>query len=234
MSGMPRRVAEAGPGELASLPTPCASCVFWESDGAPEGGRDPSPQAAAVAKQAWWQATQLEWGNPGLVVRDGERVVAFAVYGPRSHFPRARTLGPSISEDALLLATLWVDEEVRSTGVGELLVRRVLRNTAQRGARAVEAYARRDAEVDVPVRQPKAGLRPIAPGRCVLPEGFLAAAGFALHHDHHAFPLFRLDLRSTVRWHESVGHALSGVRSALARRERVPAPARPASGAGSV
>jgi GNAT superfamily N-acetyltransferase len=190
------------------------------------------PETSAVAKQAWWQATQLEWGNPGLVVRDGDRVVAFAVYGPRSHFPRARTLGPTASDDALLLATLWVDDDERGTGVGELLVRRVLREAAQRGARAVEAYARREPALVATAARGGADGSPVAPGGCVLPEGFLVAAGFGLHHDHHAFPLFRLDLRSTVRWHESVGQALSGVRTALGRRERVPAPVRPASGAG--
>ncbi len=228
---MPRRAVHVGPGELALLPAPCASCVFWEVDGAPEGGRDPAPATSAAAKQAWWQATQLEWGDPGLVVREGDRVVAFAVHGPRSHFPRARTLGPTASEDALLLATLWVDDDERGTGVGELLVRRVLREAAQRGARAVEAYARRGGDDDR-LGSFAHGGDARAPGGCVLPEGFLVAAGFALHHDHHAFPLFRLDLRSTVRWHESVGQALSGVRLVLGRRERVPAPVRPASGGG--
>ena len=67
---------------------------------------------------------------------------------------------------------------------------------------------------------------------CFIPEEFLLANGFEMRSDDMEYPLLRLDLRKTVRWQESVGHALSGVISALGRRERARAPVTPALEAG--
>lgn len=200
---------------LDDLPVPCRSCVFWEVAGAPRGG-SPDRVAGALAKDAWWQATQLEWGTPGKALyRDG-RLVAYATFAPPLHFPRTRRLGPAVSEDALLLATLWVDPEVEGRGLATVLLQAVLSETHRRGARALEAYGER--------RSVGRLLWGTGGGGCVLPESFLLRAGFALRHDHATFPLLRLDLRQTVRWQDSVGHALEGVRSALGRRERAGVP----------
>lgn len=209
---MSRRVHDLALGALGDLPTPCRTCVFWES---PQGRRGGETDAAAgtVAKDAWWQATQLEWGTPGKAVYVDDVLRAFAVFAPSSHFPRARLLGPAFSDDALLLATLWVDPGCRDLGLAKALVASVLRETHRHGAKALEAYGHRG--------RPGLGARTQT---CVLPEAFLLAAGFSVHHEHHAFPLLRLDLRQTARWQESVGHALEGVLSALSRRERAPVP----------
>lgn len=215
---MARRVHDLTLAALRDLPSPCRSCVFWESRGGRRGG-ERDAQAGATAKEAWWQATQLEWGTPGKAVYYHDQLVAFAIFAPSGHFPGARTLGPTFSEDALLLSALWVDPAHERTGLATLLLHSVLRETARRRARALEAY----------------GDRRAAPGSvrgtpsCVLPEAFLLRVGFAVHHEHHAFPLLRLDLRQTARWQESVGHALEGVIAALSRRERAPVPVRPAS-----
>jgi GNAT superfamily N-acetyltransferase len=211
---MSRRVHDLTIAGLHDLPSPCRSCVFWESLDGERGGSSRNPEAATVAKEAWWQATQLEWGTPGKAVYLDDHLVAYAWFGPSAHFPRARRLGPSVSEDALLLATLWVDPAYRDGGLAKVLLQSVLRDAHRHGVRALECYGDRSALSSGP-----------SEAHCILPEGFLLQAGFTVRHDHHAYPLLRLDLRQTVRWQESFNHALEGVISALSRRERAPAPA---------
>jgi len=213
-----RRVVDLSLATLNELPSPCRSCVFWESRDGRRGGATGDPRVAEVAKEAWWQATQLEWGPPGKGVIIDDHLVAYALFAPRDHFPRARRLGPAPSDDALLLATAWVDPAYRQAGLATVLLQSVLRETHRRGARALECYGDR-------LRGTGEAEEAALPGRCVLPEGFLLARGFRLRQDHDEFPLLRLDLRQTVRWQESVGHALEGVVAALSRRERAPVPA---------
>lgn len=213
---MSRRIHDLTLPALHNLPVPCRSCVFWETrDGRPGG----DPRGDTTAKEAWWQATQLEWGTPGKAVYVDDHLVGFAVFAPSAHFPRARTLGPAFSDDALLLATLWIDPAYEDMGLATALLQSVLRETHRRGARALEVYGD---------RRPEAGLPGLTRSRCVIPEGWLLRAGFAVHQDHHTFPLLRLDLRQTARWQESVGHALEGVMGILTRRERAPVPVQPA------
>jgi GNAT superfamily N-acetyltransferase len=202
-------------GSLDDLPQPCRACVFWEVPGARRGPDPRRPQAGRAAKEAWWRVTELEWGTPGKAVYEGEALIAYAVLAPAIHLPRTRELGRGPSDDALILATLWVDPGHRGNGVGKLLIQAMVRETHRRGGRALEAYG---------VRHPD--VRP-APS-CIVPEGFLLACGFAVVQEHATYPLLRLDLRQLARWQESVGHALEGVLSALARRERARIPARPA------
>jgi GNAT superfamily N-acetyltransferase len=204
-----RRIHDLTIGSLDHLPDPCRSCVFWEVASA---GRGPSGDAGRRGKEAWLQATQLEWGAPGKVVYRDDRPVGYGLFAPPSHFPRARRLGHVPSEDALLLAVLWVDPEARETGLAKVLLHALLRETHRRGARALEAYGVRGGEL---------------PASCILPEGFLVANGFTVLHEHPENPLLRLDLRQTVRLQESLGHALEGVIGALSGRERAPAPAGP-------
>lgn len=210
---MSRRVHDLTLAALHDLPSPCRSCVFWESAAGRLGG-ERDARSGATAKEAWWQATQLEWGTPGKALYLDDHLVGFAVFAPSAHFARARLLGPAFSDDALLLATLWVDPAYEGIGVATTLLQSVLRDTHRRGARALEAYG------DRRVRLPG-----VARPTCVIPEGWLLRAGFAVRAEHHAFPLLRLDLRQTARWQESVGHALEGVISVLGRRERTPIPA---------
>ncbi|MPZ73798.1 MAG: GNAT family N-acetyltransferase [Nitriliruptorales bacterium] len=213
---MSRRIHDLGLTNLDGLPATCRACIFWEVSGAPQGPRAGEEAAAAGRKEAWWQATQLEWGTPGKALYVDQRPVGYATFGPAEHFPRARQLGHVVSDDALLLAALWVAPEQRDTGGAKMLLQSVLRETHRRGAKALEAYAARGS----------------GSGRqlttCFIPEEFLLANGFEVRHQHADHPLLRLDLRKTVRWQESFGHALSGVVSALSRRERAPAPSAPA------
>lgn len=208
---MNRRLRDITLDALDDLPLPCRTCVFWEAAGA-RGGDDRDPAAASRAKQAWWQATQLDWGVPGKAAYVDGRLVAFATFAPGPHYATAVRFG-GVSDDALLLTTLWVDPDSRGAGLGRLLLQAALRETHRRGSRALEAYADR--------RLPHGG-----GGACMIGEGFLLAHGFAVRREHPTTPLLRLDLRQTARWQESLSAALEGVATALARRERAPAPAR--------
>jgi GNAT superfamily N-acetyltransferase len=190
--------------------------VFWELVGAQRGPVVGQEELAASGKEAWWQATQLEWGTPGKAMYVDDRAIGYATFAPAEHFPRVRRMGQGVSSDALLLAVLWVHPDHRGTGAAKTLLQSVLRETHRRGCRALEAYGAR---------------LPASNGgfsTCLIPEDFLLANGFELLHNDGDYPLLRLDLRKTVRWQESVSHALEGVVSVLSRRERQRVPARPA------
>lgn len=210
---MSRRVRELDVSVLDDVPEMCRACVFWEVSRAPRGPRRDG-RLGREAKEAWWQATQLEWGIPGRVVYVDDVPVGYATFAPSAHFPRVRQYGRP-SEDALLLATLWIDPEHRGQGLATMLLQSVLREVHKRGGRALEAYGARSAS-------------DLAAG-CMIPETFLLARGFQVLWEHQDSPLLRLDLRQTARWQE-VGHALGEVIATLARRERQPArtPGRPA------
>ena len=214
---MGRRIVDVDSDALPGVGAPCAGCLFWESTDAPQGPRRRSQrdqEDLSSRKAAWWRATQLEWGMPGKLLTVDEDPVAFAAVGPALHYPRIRRLRVAPSEDALLLAALWVDPDHRGRGYGKFLLHAVLRETARRRSMALEAYGAR-------------GVADLGQ-TCFIPESFLLATGFEVHHEDPVHPLLRLDLRKTVRWQESFGHALEGFRSAFGRRERARAPARPA------
>jgi GNAT superfamily N-acetyltransferase len=202
-----RRVREVTVDVLDHLPDTCRACVFWEVAHAPRGPRQ-NPKLGREAKEAWWQATQLEWGVPGRAVYVDDQPVGYATFAPSQHFPRARRFGRP-SDDALLLATLWIDPSYRGQGLATMLLQSMMREVHRRGARALEAYGARSA-LDL--------ARP-----CMIPEGFLLSRGFQVLYERDSRPLLRLDLRQTVRWQE-VGHVLGGVLQNLTRRERQPAP----------
>lgn len=215
---MSRRIRDLPLSTLDHLPEPCRACVFWEVGRAPRGPRR-DVRLGREAKEAWWQATQLEWGVPGKAAYVDDVLAGYATFAPSTHFPRARQLGRP-SDDALLLATLWVEPEHRGAGLATMLLQSVLREVHRRGGRALEAYGARSA-LDLA-------------GPCMVPESFLLSRGFQVLHEHHSSPLLRLDLRQTAWWQE-VGQALGEALSTLARRERqpVPAPTTPAVGARS-
>jgi GNAT superfamily N-acetyltransferase len=203
-----RRIRDLPLHALDHLPETCRACVFWEVGRAPRGPRRDA-RLGREAKDAWWQATQLEWGVPGKAVYVDDVLVGYAMFGPSTCFPRARQLDRP-SDDALLLATLWVDPGHRGTGLATMLLQSVLREVHRRGSRALEAYGARSA-LDLA-------------GPCMVPESFLLSRGFQVLREHHSLPLLRLDLRQTARWQE-VGQALGEAIATLARRERQPAPA---------
>jgi GNAT superfamily N-acetyltransferase len=210
-----RRLRDLTLANLDDLPGICRACVFWEVASAPRGPDPRDLERGRTGKEAWWRVTELEWGTPGKAIYDGDSLVGYATFAPAHQLSRARRLSAGVSEDALLLATLWVDPAQQGRGLAKVLLQAVLRETHRRGGRALEAFGDR-------------GSASWPTATCMLPERFLLACGFSIVQDHATHPLLRLDLRQAVRWQESIGHALEGVLSVLARREGVSIPARPA------
>lgn len=193
---------------LSQLPADCRSCLFWELPDARRGPAEPSAvDDAREAKYLWHRSSELESGPSGVVLTARDQTLGFALWVPAAHARRTRRLGVTPSDDALLLATIWVAPHERGRGHAKALVQEALRHAHDAGFRAVEALGTR-----------------LPPSSCLLTESFLVAVGFEMLREHPHHPVLRIDLRSTVRWHGAVEHALEGVRSAFGRREGQPAP----------
>ena len=91
----------------------------------------------ACSAEEWFGEVISSWGPAGFVMRRGEEVLGFAVYGPQEYLPRAGQypVGP-LDQDAALLAYLKGDARTRR----HLLVR-VVRDLRLRGFGGVEAVA---------------------------------------------------------------------------------------------
>ncbi len=91
----------------------------------------------ACSAEEWFGELEESWGTAGFVMRRGEDVLGFLVYGPRDCLPRAGRypVGP-VDEDAVLLAYLEGDSRTRR----HLLVR-MLRDLRHRGVEKVEAIS---------------------------------------------------------------------------------------------
>ena len=87
--------------------------------------------------EGWFAEVSDSWGPAGFVMRRGEEVLGFAVYGPQGYLPRVGryAVGP-LGEDAALLAYLKGDARARR----HLLVR-VMRDLKLRGFGGIEAIA---------------------------------------------------------------------------------------------
>ncbi len=91
----------------------------------------------AYSAEEWFDEVLSSWGPAGFVVRRGEEILGFAVYGPQRYLPRVGRypVGP-FSEDAALLAYLKGD-----TRTSRHLLVRVMRDLRLRGFGGVEAVA---------------------------------------------------------------------------------------------
>ncbi|MDP8900365.1 MAG: hypothetical protein M3N33_04315 [Actinomycetota bacterium] len=107
----------------------------------------------------WFREMEECWGTAGFVVRRGEEVQGFVVYGPPERFPRARSypVGP-LADDAAMLACVAGDARTRR----RLLIR-MLRELRLRGVAKVEAVASdRERPHHVPTRfMVQSGWRPV-------------------------------------------------------------------------
>ena len=191
---------------LDDLPRRCRSCVFWEL-GTPrpdDHGDDERAARDRVRKQGWVTAQSLEGIQPGVVLRDGEERLGYALFGTAQALaPRTGTV-PAPSANALVLATAWVAPEVRGRGHGRLLVQAAVREAFRLELAAVEAYGdRRAREWD-----------------CVLPAAWLLHEGFEVSVEHPRYPLLRLETSRVARWAESLEHAVEEVLGRARARPR--------------
>jgi hypothetical protein len=134
----------------------------------------------ACSAEEWFAEVSASWGPAGFMMRRGEEVLGFAVYGPQKFLPRAGRypVGP-LGEDAALLAYLKGDVRTRR----HLLVR-VMRDLRLRGFGGVEAVAS------------DAGLPRHVPTRFLIESGWKPVRGAS----YAGFPytLMRADFGSTV------------------------------------
>ena len=206
-----RLIAES----LDELPESCRRCLFWElgekrPDPRQVNGRsdDGLPDDALIQKQAWTSAQALQHAAPGRVVRLGGALAGYVLFAQAQQFARRRRPAPHVSQDALLLATAWVDPRYREMGVGRRLVQSAIKEAMRLDLPAVEVYGdRRFREQD-----------------CVLPTMWLLHEGFAIHREHPRYPLLRLETRRTVRWADALEHAWDEVTDRLPRLVPKPAP----------
>lgn len=198
---------------IDGLPDRCRTCLFWELGRPRPDARDlPVIDELAgdprVQKHAWCGSQHLDEGAPGRVIREEDKVVAYALFAGPGQFAPRRPPIPATTDDALVLATLWVDPPRREEGLARRLVQSAIKEAIARGLPAVEAYGdRRHRESD-----------------CVLPSTFLLHEGFTVHREHPRYPLLRLDVRRTARWTESIEARWDEVRERLPRRAPSPAP----------
>lgn len=219
---MSRRLEPLTGESVDELPAPCASCLVWELGAAAPSARFASaatartgpgtsaPTQPQVRKAAWVSARTQEGHPPGRLVRVDGEVAGYALFGPSTAFAPRRPPAPATAPDALLFATAWVAPQWRERSIGRLLVQAAVKEALRLGAPAVEVYGDR---------------RWLERG-CVLPVTWLLHEGFEVHREHPRTPLLRLDVKRTVRWAESLEHALEEVLGALPRRLPHPIPER--------
>lgn len=213
---MSRRLEPLVPELLEDFPDRCRACLFWEL-GHPRPDPRVRPPAddelagdAFVQKQAWITTQSLEDGPPGRVVRTAEGIAGYVLFAPPGRLAPRRAPVPRASEDALLLATLWVVPHLRGHGLGGLLLQGALKEALRLDLAAVEAY----------------GDRRFRDRDCVLPTTWLLHEGFEVHREHPRHPLLRLETRRTVRWARTFEQALEGILGRVRPDpERSPAPA---------
>jgi GNAT superfamily N-acetyltransferase len=211
---MAHRLGPLDADHVDELPDRCRRCLFWElgSDrpSAVVVDADAGTDAAArVRKQAWVTGVGLETGAPGVMVRDGNEALGYALFAPVSSFAPRGGSAPAASHDALLLATVWLHPGARGSSVGRRIVEAAIRDAIRLDLPAVEAYGdRRPRERD-----------------CVLASSWLLHHGFEVETEHPRYPLLRLDVRRAARWAESLEHAMEAIRG---RVPRVTSPASPA------
>lgn len=180
---------------------PCRTCLFWAS-----GERPPASEgdvgAALVRKEAWTTALVHEGRAPGrAVVVDGE-VVGIVEFVPAPAVAPRRTPVPALDPEALVLTTMWIQPSHRTRGLGRLLVQEAVKEALAAHHPAVEALADRRWR----------------PDECVLPITWLLHEGFEVAREHPRYPLLRLEVSRTVRWAESLEHAVEEMRVLLPRR----------------
>jgi hypothetical protein len=221
------------------LPKHARRCVFWEVDPSTLG-RDDHLSDPEFEKEAWLSMVMLEWGSCGQIASSalaGSRADAtdddladecaegsclgYAFYAPPGVVPRARLFpsGP-VSADAVLLTTLGVEaahtQGESADGLPQSLIVAVVADLVRRGVRALEAFGRTAATVELSdSRLVPAELAPVVEvlgdcsvDQCVLDAEFLEQVGFVEVSKHRYFPRLRLELESGLGWKAGVEAAL--------------------------
>jgi hypothetical protein len=174
---MANRVAGLTRGTIASAPSVCRECVWWQSRG-----------NKTASKERWMERAEDDWGEWGSIYYDDDgRVLGSMQYGPAALFPRAADLpaGPP-SDDAVLVtcaylaggAAVFVEQSLLLAAIGE---------ARDRGARGLEAFAYRYPES-------RSTYERFLVHRTVFPADFLEDFGFVSIRRKGRVELCRLEL----------------------------------------
>jgi len=207
---MSPRLEPLSRGTLASAPSVCQSCVWWQA----RGGKE-------IDKERWIELAEDGWGPWGMVYFDDDgRLLGVIQYGPAFLFPRSQKLpsGPA-SADAVLVtcaylvdpASPWVIQSLFLAAAGE---------ARSRGAEALEAFSYHYTEEDDFEER-------FILHRAIFPHDLLADLGFVAIRGAGRVQLARLELGGLE---PNVETARDGVRAKLKRLylpAPVPAPPRP-------
>jgi len=192
---------------LAELPTPCRSCLFWELD--PVRRDRVCPEDRDAEKEVWLSHVLREWGSCGRLAMVDDQAVGYAIYAPAAFVPGSSTFPTApISPDAVQLTTVYVDADHAGGGIGRLLIQGMARDLIKRGGlQAVEAFG------DSRGRS----------GHCVVPADFLSSVGFKTQRAHPRTPRMRMELKSALTWKDEVEQAIEKLLGAVRPAVR-PAP----------
>jgi GNAT superfamily N-acetyltransferase len=200
---MARRVVRLTRDTLAELPEAVRGCLFWELDPVARRRVERAGEAEAE-KAAWLSRVLLEWGSCGRVVLVDGRPAGVVVYAPPAYLPGSASIPTApVGEDAVQLATMYVERDHRGGGFGRLLMQSMAGDLVRRGGiRAVEAFGRHG---------PSPALDDPSAHDCVLPADFLLRVGFTTQRPHPRYPRMRLELRSTLSWREELEVAVDRI-----------------------
>jgi GNAT superfamily N-acetyltransferase len=206
------------------LPKHARRCVFWEVDPAALGKEDHLADPE-FEKEAWLSMVMLEWGSCGqvatAVVPEGDDseppCVGYVLYAPPRTVPRAHRMPTApVSADAILLTSMGVEPGQDSEDLPQSLVARVVDELVRRGVRALEAFGRTPATVEL--LDPQAvdpEIQPVVEAfgdcsveHCVIDAEFLQDVGFVVVAPHRYFPRLRLELDKGLGWKAEVEAAL--------------------------
>jgi len=174
---MGTQVQALSSGTLASAPTVCHDCVWWQS----RTGRH-------TDKGKWIERVEDDFGTWGTVYEDGDgRLLGSMQYGPAHLFPRAAELpaGPPSLDAVLVTCAYLVDRS--SPWVLQSLFLAAIGEARDRGATAVEAFAYRYPEGESPYER-------FQVHKTVFPRDFLSDFGFRTVRTAGRVELARLDL----------------------------------------
>ncbi|WP_101525934.1 GNAT family N-acetyltransferase [Nocardioides houyundeii] len=195
---MSRKVVRLTVDHLAQLDEHLRTCLRWQLDAVAISRVEPGQEAAEV--EAWLSGVLREWGSCGRTVLVDGVPVGAAVYAPPWYLPGLAALPTAPpSQDAVVLAKLYVAEAFRGQGLGRMLIQGMARDLVLRETVAVEAFGRNWPQ----------------PGSCLLPVEFLGAVGFKTQRAHRTVPRMRMELRTTRTWKSEVELAVERLYGAV-------------------
>ena len=174
---MPPRIAGLTGATLATAPSVCHACVWWQSRG-----------SRRVEKPRWIERAEDEWGAWGTIYYDeAGRVLGSMQYGPSPLFPRAAELpaGPP-SEDAVLVTCAYLVDQT-SPWVMQSLFLAAIGEARDKGAKALETFGYRYPEGESAYER-------FLVHRTVFPRDFLSDFGFLTVRAAGRVELCRLEL----------------------------------------